>query len=89
MTTPDYIHHLHQLLNHSFDLEELHTLCFVLGIDHDSLKGEGKIAKTRELILHLGRTNRLPQLLAYTRRERSHVHWPDPPPPHHPHPPTN
>jgi hypothetical protein len=74
-----YVDQLHQQLNRYFDLEEVRTLCFVLNLDYDSIRGEGKSAKTRELILHLGRNGRLPELLDYARRERKHVQWPDPP----------
>lgn len=47
-----------------FDLEELRTLAFELGIDYDSLPGEGKAGKVRELILFLDRRGKLGQLLA-------------------------
>lgn len=29
-------------LDELFDLEELRTLCFLLDVDYDSLRGEGK-----------------------------------------------
>jgi len=41
---------LHRLLVRHFDLEELRTLAFDLGVDFDDLRGEGKSAKARELI---------------------------------------
>ena len=48
---------VYELLNSSFDEEELRTLCFGLGVDYDSLPGEGKRAKARELVGYLGRRN--------------------------------
>jgi hypothetical protein len=46
--------HLHRFIIDRYDLEELRTLCFdKCGLD--DLRGEGKTAKARELILRLGR----------------------------------
>ena len=42
---------LFDAIRNRFDLEEFRTLCFMLGIDFDDLRGEGKQAKVRELIL--------------------------------------
>jgi hypothetical protein len=50
-------------LQEAFDLEELRTLCFDLQIDFDSLRGEGKEAKARELILFVLRHNQSTQLV--------------------------
>lgn len=81
MTTNNhtYLTNLHNLLNQYFDLEEILTLCFELHVDYDSLRGEGKSAKIRELILLLGRQERLPELLALVRSKRPNVIWPDMP----------
>jgi hypothetical protein len=57
------------------DLEELRTLCFDLGVDYDSLRGEGKSARIRELIALLRRNNRLPQLIAALNAIRPNVQW--------------
>lgn len=64
---------LHGVLESRFNLEELRTLCFELGVDYDSLPGEGKSAKARELITHLERRNELDRLVALVRRERGNV----------------
>ena len=40
---------LRQNLVGYYNLEELHTLCFHLGVDYDGLGGEGKESKAREL----------------------------------------
>ena len=47
-----------------YDLEELRTLCMDLDVDYDSLRGEGKAAKARELVLYLDRRGRLDALAA-------------------------
>ena len=65
------------LLVHTFDLEELRTLCFELGIPYDELGGEGLRGKGRELLLYAERHGWLPQLLTALRRERPTVDWPD------------
>lgn len=46
---------LHQVLQARFDREELRTLCFDLGISYDDLRGEGRSAKARELVLYMSR----------------------------------
>ena len=42
-----------QTLVKLYDLEELRTLCMDLNVDYDSLRGEGKAAKARELVLYM------------------------------------
>jgi AAA+ ATPase superfamily predicted ATPase len=46
-----------------FNLEELRTLYFDLGIDYDSLSGMGKGGKARELIMFMERHGRLDELV--------------------------
>lgn len=46
-----------------FDIEELKTLCFDLGVDYDTLHGEGKDGKARELVARMKRDQRLPELM--------------------------
>ncbi len=55
---------LHQTLTARYDLEELRTLCAQLGVPYDDLRGEGRSAKTRELILRMQRRDRLDELAA-------------------------
>jgi len=61
---------LRHLLNKWFDLEELRTLCFDLGVDYDSLRGEGKAAKARELVAYCQRHNLIDRLRAEIHRLR-------------------
>ncbi len=59
---------LHHFLEAHYDLEELRTLCFELGVDYDSLTGEGKSAKARELITYCERHDVLDKLVTAMRR---------------------
>jgi len=79
ISSANYLAQLHALLDRAFDLEELRTLCFELNVDYDSLRGEGKSARIRELLLALGRSGRLSQLITQAQTERPHLDWPDVP----------
>ena len=59
-----------RFLENHYTLDGLKTLCFNLFVDYDNLGGDTKNAKARELILHLERVGRLPDLLAQLGRER-------------------
>jgi hypothetical protein len=63
-----------------FDLEELRTLCFDLKVDYDLLRGEGKAAKARELVLLMEREERLAELVKQCARRRPNVTWEAAPP---------
>jgi hypothetical protein len=76
ISTATYLTTLHRLLDQYFSLEEIRTLCFDLGVDYDNVRGEGKSARIRELILSLGRHGRLPELIGLVQEQRRHVHWP-------------
>lgn len=53
-----------------FDAAELETLCFELGVDYDSLAGEEKESKARELITWLERHGDVMILVEAIRRRR-------------------
>jgi len=61
---------LHHFLTQHYTLDGLRTLCFNLFVDYDNLGGDTKIAKSRELILHLERAGRLAELEAALMREQ-------------------
>lgn len=71
---------LRRLLVQRFSLDELRTLAFDLGMDLDDLPGEGRPAKTRELVAVVNRAGRLGELAAQAERERPEVTWPSPMP---------
>ncbi len=66
---------LSQKITKCFNDSELRSLCFGLDIDYDSLVGEGKSGKARELVAYLQRRNCLPDLITICRRERPNVLW--------------
>jgi hypothetical protein len=64
-----------QLLERYFDEEELRSLAFDLEVDYDSLTGEGKAGKARELVAYLERHGRLGELLEVGSALRPDVPW--------------
>lgn len=63
-------------LDRYFNESELKDLCFVIGIDYESLGGAGKRANARELVSVCERNGLLPQLILYCQKVRPHVTWP-------------
>jgi hypothetical protein len=63
-------------MNQSFSLDEIESLCFNMGIDFESLGGEGRGAKIRELIAFCQRRGRDEELVARVQAERPGVAWP-------------
>ena len=70
---PSDLTYLHNFLVEHFDGEELKTLCFELRVDYDSLPGQGKAAKARDLILQIEQQGELGQLLAALKRRRPNL----------------
>ncbi len=66
---------LRQVVTDRFDDEELRTLCFDLDVDFDDLRGEGKMAKVRELITKLERRHRIADLVKVGKQIRSDIPW--------------
>lgn len=71
-----YLSQLHHLLNQHFNLAEIRTLCLDLNVDYESVAGEEKPSRIRELLLGLGRNGRLPELVTLIQRQRPLVEWP-------------
>jgi len=67
--------HLRRLLVEHFDMEDLRTLCFDLGEDYDSLRGEGKAGKARELVAYLERCGRVSELVTIGSEMRPNASW--------------
>lgn len=76
MDVNEFLNILFESLNRYFSLDEIRTICFNMGIDYDSIPGEAKSAKTRELIQDLARNQRLRELLDLVTRYRPRVAWP-------------
>lgn len=77
MTTnsASYLTELHQLINQHFNLVEIQMLCLDLHVDYESVAGEEKPSRIRELLLGLGRNGRLPELITLAQRQRPLVEW--------------
>jgi formylglycine-generating enzyme required for sulfatase activity len=75
---PEFLTQIRDLIFNHFDRGEFHELCFQLGVRHDDLREDTLSAQMREFLLHLERTNRLPDLLAYCSYARPKVDWPSP-----------
>jgi hypothetical protein len=66
---------LFELIHGRFDLSELRTFCFYLGVDFENLPGGTKADKARELVQHLHRRDRIISLLQTGRQLRPDVPW--------------
>ena len=64
---------LAQLIATYFSQDELHELCFHLGVDHQDLPADGKRNKARELVTHMDRRGRTAELAAMIRQLRPHI----------------
>ena len=65
---------LRQKLAEHFNKEELRTLCFDLGIEHENLP-DTKDGMARELVAYCERHGRIPELVAACQRLRPRVAW--------------
>jgi len=61
---------LRAVMADSFSLAELQQLCFDMGVDWESIEGEGKENRAQSLLQHFTRRNDLPLLLAEVRKRR-------------------
>ena len=68
---------LRQLLSQLFSKEELAALCFDLGVDYNSLPGDGTTAKVVEIIEHFARVGRVKALVQLASTQRPQTDWGD------------
>ena len=61
---------LRKFIIEHFNLQELQTLCFDLGVNYDLLNGDNLDAKARELILHMQRQGYVDQLIEALKQAR-------------------
>jgi hypothetical protein len=66
---------LRQLLSQLFSKEELAALCFDLGVDYDSLPGDGTTAKVVEMIEYFSRAGRIKALVQLASSQRNQADW--------------
>jgi nucleoside phosphorylase len=63
------------MIDKYFNISELQTICFDLGIDYENLGGQSKIDKARELILYADRYGRTADLITHLKQARPFVDW--------------
>lgn len=68
---------LRLIISLHFNLEEVKTLCFDLGVDFDDLEAVGKSGKIRELIMYMIRRKQFINLMAGLERARPDIDWRD------------
>jgi predicted flap endonuclease-1-like 5' DNA nuclease len=68
---------LRQKIEAFFDLEEMHTLCFDLGVNFDAISGKGIGAKSRELVKYFQKRSRLEDLFDACQQKRPKGNWQD------------
>ena len=66
---------LRQILTAHFDDSELRDLCFDLGVDYESLSGQGKSDKARELVAYFERRGHTLELVKTCRQLRPNASW--------------
>ena len=72
----DYLAGIRTILIERFDEGELRTLTADLGVDYDSLPGQGKANKARELVSFLERRDQLSNLVEIGKQQRPNIAWP-------------
>lgn len=68
--------HLRSLISDSFNESELKDLCFELGLDYETISGDEKLSKIRELIMQMNRVGRVEELVQTCADKRPHLSWP-------------
>jgi hypothetical protein len=64
-----------RILTSRFDVNELETLAFDLGLDWDNLEGRTRDNKIRSLVDYMRRYGRLPELANHIRQNRPDIQW--------------
>ena len=72
---PDLRLELREHLDKHFNLSELKSLCFYLGVDEEHLAGAERMGKIENLIAYMERHGRLPELIRAAGQQRPQVEW--------------
>lgn len=72
----NYFLQLHRLIDKSFNLEDVRTLCLYLNIDYEHLSGDTKPAIITSLISYLANHHNLEALSDLLAKERPNIKWP-------------
>ncbi len=67
---------LERLISTHFNLSELRTLMFELGINFEDIEGDSISSKSVELMRYVRRNNKIPSLLEKLKSVRPNVQWP-------------
>jgi hypothetical protein len=70
-----YLTRLRKQLADHFSEEELHALCFDLGVEYTNLPGDSKFIKALELVADLNRKDRLGELVQAAGAIRPNLDW--------------
>jgi formylglycine-generating enzyme required for sulfatase activity len=65
--------HLRELLIEHFSKEELNTMCADLGCDYETLPGEDKESRAREIVTYFNRQDQLPDVIDWCHRRRPNL----------------
>jgi len=68
---------LRRILAVRFDESDLGDLCFDLGVDYESLPGDGKASKVRALLRYVDHRDQIPELVRIGSALRPDISWDD------------
>ncbi len=68
---------LHMALTEHFNLDNMHYISHILGVNWENLRGADKCDKSRELILHLWRIQCIDKLIEVCYQLQKDFHWKD------------
>ncbi len=74
-TPTNWAAELRDLVNRSFDTNEMHELAFDFNLDYDDLPGRGKSGKVVELLQILARQQRIPEFVERCQALRPREDW--------------
>lgn len=66
---------LYRKMEPRFNESELAAICFELGVNYEDLNGRNRLDKLRELITHIERRQRLPDLIKVIQKQRPQNAW--------------
>lgn len=72
-----FLKELHQQFDLFFSREEIKSLAFEAGVDHENLKAQTRNEYIRELLLVMSRNGRLSDMIKIAQNSRPNVRWPN------------
>lgn len=74
-TSSNIMQTLRDNMNAYFNMSEIHSLCFDLGIEFEELSGDTRSDKVKALISFMQRHGRLDELIKLVQQQRPHASW--------------